>query len=400
MQSYAAKTDQQPVDVAALKAQCPRVALLTNIIPPYLVPVFSALSHQVASLRILLSAAMESDRPWLAEWRGLDVVVQKSWKLSIRQKYPQGFAADVERHLPYDTLRQLIDYRPDVVISAQLGFRTIQSVVYRCRFKSSRLVIWVDASEHTEKRVGPALTIARRRLLRYADAVLAIGTSGKRYLESLGVSPDRLVEVPYVVDLPSFSECRVPHNSIVLRRLLYVGQLIDRKGMLPFVSALIDWCARNRSKNCELWIVGDGPRRREFTQIPVPGNLSLKLFGNVPYKSVPEFYAQATITVLPSLADTWGLVVNESLAAGVPVLGSLYSQAIEMLIQEGKNGWTYWPDNPDDTQRALDRALNVTARDLDRMRVRARESVRHLTPEYAASRFARAIEKAKSAAER
>ena len=50
------------------------------------------------------------------------------------------------------------------------------------------------------------------------------------------------------------------------------------------------------------------------------------------------------VLVFPTLADEWGLVVNEALAAGVPVLGSLYSQAVEELVRDGENGWTFRPD--------------------------------------------------------
>ena len=396
MQLCIAKANKQCMETATSKLRSSRVALLTNILPPYLLPVFTALARQVGSLRILLSAAMESDRPWPAQWERLDVVVQKSWKLTLRQKHPQGFSAQTERHFPYDTLRRLIAYRPNVVVSSQLGFRTVLSIIYSRLFAMSRLVIWVDASEHTEERIGSALTVVRRRLLRRADAVLIVGSSGRRYLEKLGVPRERLVELPYVTDYSSFSANPVLSKSIPLRRLLYVGQLIDRKGLVPFLRQLVDWCTRNPSKACELWIVGEGPRKNEIAQTDVPASLSLKFFGNISYNSLPAVYAQASITVLPTLADTWGLVVNESLASGVPVLGSLYSQAVEMLVREDKNGWTYRPDLPGDAQRALDHALNITAEDLDRMRVIARESVRHLTPEYAASRFIRAIEQAQS----
>lgn len=395
MQSQFTGTIERYTEPTVSKAQ-PRVALLTNILPPYLLPVFTALARQVGSLRILLSAATENERPWSADWNGLDVSIQKSWKLNVRQKHPQGFTAIRERHIPYDTLPRLIAYEPNIVISAQLGFRTVQSIVYRRTNRKSRLIIWVDASEHTEKRIGLAVTIARRQLLRNADAVLVIGRSGGRYLEKLGVSRKRIVEVPYVTDFGPSTGRRAPVNPVPLRRLLYVGRLIDGKGVLPFVRELVLWCMRNTAKSCELWIVGDGARRNEIAQMNIPANLSLTLFGNVPYKSLPNVYAQATVTVLPTLADTWGLVVNESLACGVPVLGSLYSQAVEMLVQHGTNGWTYWPDASESTQRALDQALNVSAEELDRMRVSARESVKNLTPQYAASCFARAIEQAQA----
>ena len=377
-----------------------RVALLTNMLPPYLVPVCSELSGRLGGLRVFLSTAMEGDRPWRPRWDGVDVAIQKSVRLRARQKYPQGFTAEIERHLPYDTLQQLVKYSPDTVVSAQLGLRTIQAILYRRLWTRSRLVIWVDASEHTERRVGRVLNAVRRILLRHADAVLAVGESGRRYLEQLGVAPDRIIEVPYVVESSPFHSCKLQREKAEMYRLLYVGQFIDRKGVLPFIRQLSAWAEVHNERRCELWLVGDGPRRADIAKAATPPNLALRLFGNVSYESLPKFYAQAGVTVLPTLADTWGLVVNESLAAGVPVLGSLYSQAAECLIQDGANGWSYRPDLEGSTQSALDRVMNTSSEELARMRIHARESVSSLTPQYAATRFLRAIIKAGSHAPR
>jgi len=387
-QVHATSEIEIQIDMASLQE---RVALLTNILPPYLLPVMSELARKIGALRIFLSAPMERDRPWNPNWGELDVRLQKSVRLNVRQKYPQGFAARVELHLPYDTFTQLLRYRPEVVISAQLGFRTLQSVLYRSLFRRSRLVIWVDASEHTEKRVGRLLTILRRTLLRCADAVLVVGKSGRRYLRGLGVSSTRIVEVPYVADTRLFLASGLQRSAMETRRLLYVGQLIARKGILQFLQQLIAWSECHASQTCELWLVGDGPLRPQLEALHTPSNLQVKFFANVPYDHLPGLYAHAGICVLPTLADTWGLVVNEALAAGLPVIGSIYSQAVEELIEHGKNGWKYSPDSPGAAQRVLDQALNSTDSRLAAMRACAYESANHLTPQYAASCFLRAI---------
>ena len=70
-----------------------RVALLTNIIPPYLLPVFTQLSQHLGGLRIFLSVPMESNRAWPAQWGSLDVTLQKSFRRVVRQTHPQGFTA-------------------------------------------------------------------------------------------------------------------------------------------------------------------------------------------------------------------------------------------------------------------------------------------------------------------
>ncbi len=376
------------------------VVLLTNIIPPYLLPVFARLADRLRSFRIFLSVPMESDRAWPTEWGCLDVTVQRSFRRVVRQTHPQGFSAQVERHFPYDTLPLLLAAQPEIVISTQLGFRTMQSVLHRTIRRRSRLVIWVDASEHTEKRIGVLLTFLRRVLLRRADAIMAVGRSGKRYVEKLRISGARIVEVPFVTDMAPFQACSLARYAGAERRLLYVGQLIERKGVVAFLQGLIAWAREHSQCDCECWFVGDGPLRGRLEKIECPRNLSRKFLGNVPYGSLPNLYSQAGICVLPTLADTWALVVNEALAAGTPVLGSLYSQAVEQLVRDGENGWTYYPDNTRATECVLNRALSTSGGELARMRHEARASVAHLTPEYAADCILEAIDRARSGARR
>src|SRR5207249_4625429 len=102
------------------------------------------------------------------------------------------------------------------------------------------------------------------------------------------------------------------------------------------------------------------------------------------------------ILAFPTLADEWGIVVNEALASGLPVLGRVYSQAVEELVRDGKNGWTFRPDRSDELFAALDRALTAPKTRLDEMRAEARRSVEHLTAEFVGQRIVDAIRLARA----
>jgi len=85
------------------------------------------------------------------------------------------------------------------------------------------------------------------------------------------------------------------------------------------------------------------------------------------------------------------LVVNEAMAAGLPVLGSIYSQAVEELVQDGENGWVFDPLTKASTLAALDRVFATPPEHLAAMRDAARRRVMALTPAAAAERIVRAI---------
>lgn len=369
-----------------------KVCLLTNIIPPYYRPVFEHLRELVGNLKILVSAPMEPNRNWNTEWGDLPVTVQKCWIYTTRWRHEQGFSDKMWRHIPYDTLPSLLQERPDVVISIQLGFRTLQAALYRKLFPKSRLIIWTGLSEHTEKGLPLWRILQRKALLRAADAVLVNGTSGRKYLQALGVPRERIFPEPYCAEISSNLALPLERQPNVARRFLCVGQLTTRKGLQPFLNVLSEWLKEHSLERCEFWIAGDGPLRGELEKFPAPAQLRLRFLGSVPYEKLPELYAQGGIFVFPTLADEWGVVVNEALAAGLPILGSLYSQAVGELVQDGFNGWTFRPDHREEMYAALDRAMAAPEEKLDEMRLAGRECVRSLTPAYGAECFLDAIE--------
>ena len=370
-----------------------RVVLLTNLIAPYTLPVWRELSRSVGSVHFLFSTAMHADRGWVPNCDGLNVRIQRSLSTIMRRQQAAGFTDDVPVDFPYDTLLWLRRLQPDVVISAQLGFRTLQAVFHRlCINRKSRLVIWADLSEHTERGIGRFRTAIRRFLLHAADAVLVNGSSGARYVGQLGVSSKRIIQAPYTTDMTSFESIPLTRELSAVRRFLYVGQLIPRKGLETFLNSLSRWVATHPKQSCEIWFVGDGPLRNSLEQFPLPPSISRKFFGKVPYTELSKYFAEAGVLVLPTLEDTWALVVNEALASGLPVLGSLYSQAVNELVRDNVNGWIFRPDNPESAQDALSRVFATSSERLYQMRGQARKSITHLTPAFVASRFVQAIQ--------
>jgi hypothetical protein len=368
-----------------------RVALLTNFIPPYRLPLYRALAQRVSDLCVVISTSMEANRQWAVQWDDLAVQVQRTLTLRRTWRHPQGFAEPLSMHLPYDTLPLLRRYRPDVIISGELGLRTLQAMLYRRLHPSSRIIIWGTLSEHTEQNRGRLRLALRRWLLRQADAVVVNGQSGVRYIQRFAVPRERIFIVPYTTDiapLVALPTTRMPEQAY---RLLAVGQLIERKGLATLLAALARYAQQHPERSVACWLAGDGPLRGSLEQTALPPNVQLTFLGNVPYALLPQVYAQAGLLVFPTMADEWGLVVNEAMAAGVPVLGSRYSQAVEELVTEDETGWTFRPDHPDELDAALERALAMAPERLNAMRQAARARIRPLTPEAGADSFMQAV---------
>ena len=369
-----------------------RVVLLTNFIPPYRVPLLRVLEQRLGGLYIVVSTTMEENRSWEVNTSGLSVIQQRTLSFRIRHRYRPGVSEKGYLHIPYDTMAWLCRLRPKVILTGEMGARTVQALLYRKLFdRKAFVIVHADVAESTERARGRTRSFIRRWIIKEADGIFVNGASGKRYIRSLGGLEAKIFAIPYTTEISSFADVRRSPPRTAPERLLYVGQLIGRKGLNPFAEVLLRW-ARHHPYRRVLWtLVGEGPLREELGRMQTPTNLRLSFTGFVPYEQLPQVYAMADLFVFPTFADTWGVVVNEALASGLPVLGSLYSQAVEELIQDGANGWTFHPDDRQGMYTALDRALSTPPDKLHEMQEVARRRGLALTPDAVAEKIIEAI---------
>ena len=382
-QALSSSISETGVDAASPASEI-RLIFLTNMVAPYWKPVFACLADRFRQFRVLVSTPMEANRSWDVDWDGRDVVVQQTITLKRRWRHPAGFSERAYIHFPVDTLRQLIAFNPDVIVSSEMGFRTFLALVYRSLWRKSKLIVWADVGESTEQGRGWPRVALRRLIRTKADIYVVPGKSGARYLERIGVEPQKIAVIPYVTDVRRFGRGIVARSEQSARRLLYVGQLIERKGLAHFIAALSKWASANPDRVVEFELCGDGPLRGDLERLPAASNLRLTFRGSLRYEDVAGVYAKAGIFVLPTLADCWGIAVNEAMASGLPVLGSSNSQAVSELVEPSRGGWVFRPDDSRDVDRAIDECMSMPLEGLDAMRVHARKAAMRLDPDYVA----------------
>jgi len=146
-----------------------RVLYLVNFLAPDLLAVCRRWKELLGNLVILVSVPMEGNRNWRPDHEGLNVVTQRTWTITKSGKHPSGYSDVNFIHIPLDTYQQIQRIRPDVIVSAELGVRSLIASLYRRLNSRSRLVITVSTSAHIEQsREGgtakiPAKAIAEER---------------------------------------------------------------------------------------------------------------------------------------------------------------------------------------------------------------------------------------------
>lgn len=199
------------------------------------------------------------------------------------------------------------------------------------------------------------------------SAFASIGTLNREFYRKQGVPDDQLFNAPYSVDndyfqsraaaLPSTSDLREseglpPETPVVL----FVGKLIERKrpGVLleAFVSATTDGEAT-------LLFVGDGAQRDALASMIETRNRDddIHLMGFKNQSELPRYYKLADLFVLPSAQENWGLVVNEAMNFGLPIITSNAVGAAADLVDE-QNGGTVPVDNVDALRTVLTQLID------------------------------------------
>lgn len=357
-----------------------RIAFMDSHLFEYRLPFLKALRKHVDVLRVFVPG-VGFDLP-LSDLQasGLDVKWIRSIRLSSAPRAPFGWNDLVPVDLPLNVLYALQRFNPDVVISGEMGLRTLQAAVFRRCHPDCRLVVWARLSRHSERARSSTRIMIRRELVRRADAIITNGFSGREYLMELGASPSRV----HVVNQASQIDARLPSKSKGgPLRLLCVSRLIERKGLHLLLPALAGY----EKASWTLTVAGDGPEQERLRAYASQHHLPVEFVGFVPRAGLDELFANHDVFVFPSLNDEWGLVVGEALRAGLPVLGSVYSEAVCELIEDGVTGWVLRPDESDSIRIALDRVFSAAPTELSHAGEIARRSVQQLTPEVMANHF-------------
>jgi glycosyltransferase involved in cell wall biosynthesis len=386
-----------------------RVALLTNILTPYRLPVYRDLAATPGwQLRVLLCAA--DDPSWQRAFEGayeegraaLDVEIVAGMSFRRRVGAHRVQAADqwATLHVPWGVLGALRRFAPDVVVTSELGPRTAFAAAYAA-ISGVPLVIWSYHARSAAASVGPLRRALRRALLARADAVVGMGVQAREVLRGLGVPPAHLFDAPNAHDADGW-EARFASLDVTAERMalrasigareqiaLVAGRLEESKGVLPLLDA---WRALPESARADwtLLFVGDGPLANavEQAQRACSAGAIARLPALRP-DSLAGIYAASDLLVFPSLADPWGLVVNEAMACGLPVLCSRLAGCADDLIAPGQTGWLCDPTDPVALRDALAHALADPAR--AQIGARARDAAKRFGPATLAGGLRRAI---------
>jgi FkbM family methyltransferase len=213
----------------------------------------------------------------------------------------------------------------------------------------------------------PAPGLLRRLLVSTALTGLfrlffTTGSLGRRYLESCGVAPARIVRFPYAVDVEHFRAGSALSPQQRRRERAALGLPPDARVILALTKfsgreapwdLLKAFCSSARGDE-RLVLAGDGSERAALEDFAARSGAGRVLLpGYVPYPRLPALYGASDLFVHPAKEERWGVSVAEAMAAGLPVVASTRVGAAYDLVRPGENGRLYRAGDEADLAAAL-----------------------------------------------
>ncbi len=381
-----------------------KVAILHPILAPYRIPLFEGLaSDPHLDIKVFLDLHSNPNRPFWGSTEGLSfkseivkaVKVYLPWRVKRKElEYSEGNYSLLPLRLPF----YLNKFCPDIIISTELGIRTWIALGY-AKLMRKKILIWSDEYLIGLSKYANFRPLIRKVLVKMVNGFCSCGIENKKYLQFLGASSERIFNTSIAIENSFFSENATRESRKKVREDLQlngtvffnIGQIIGRKGidrLLKVWATLPDEVL----KNSTLLIVGGGEDKEKVMKL----SKSLKLSNVVfvppkPWAELPSYYAAGDIFIFPTLEDAWGLVVNEAMACGKPILCSKYAGCCPELIKEGENGYSFDPLNKETARAAIINMCEKEKHEIERMGQGSKEIVSEFTNERMIDRFKKVI---------
>lgn len=286
-------------------------------------------------------------------------------------------------------------FRPDVLMLtgyydlAQLG------LLLWAKARGIRVVMQIESTV-ADQRQGGWKEVFKRWILRKCDGFFCFGTQSAGYLTQLGVPASKILLRKSAVDnhaLRAAYQQALPHRTqeqqtlgVQTHNFVFVGRLIAFKNLPILLSAFAE--ARKQSPNAHTWgivLLGNGAESDQLQQQARQLGIDsvVTFLPGRPWYRVPNVLAISDVLVLPSRSEPWGLVVNEALACGMPVIVSDRCGCAIDLVQPGQNGFVFDPEQPEQLTERLLRFMNNEV-NIPAMQTAALQSIRAYSPEAVA----------------
>lgn len=327
------------------------ICCLEPVLAPYSIPRFRALQalRPDCSIRVMALGATERMREWKVRKQDLG--------FDYLEAVPGETVENIEPRLLAARVRQwLDDCDPQAVVITGYYYPAMRAAAQWARRHGRASVYMGDSQRVDRPRIAIREWLKGWWVRRHYDSAFVAGERAADYLAGMGFPRERIWTGYDVVDNRSFYEaaeaarfdadCLRMTLEVPERYFLFVGRFAPEKNVLRLLEAYGRYRQEAGSSAWGLVLVGSGPQEAQLREA-AQSMRDVVFAGFQQSDGVRAYFGLASCLVLPSLSEPWGLVVNEAMAAGLPVLVSYRCGCVPELVRPGLNGYVCDPFDVD-----------------------------------------------------
>jgi len=317
------------------------IGILTNIPTPYRKTMWEKYSEiKNTQFDVYYCKSIERDRKW-----------EISRAKGVNEYFLKGITFGISNHLNFGVIFLARKY--NLWLIGGYSMLSSQLLIIACKIFKIPYVIMFDGISPLKihKKENKFKFTYKKFLVKRCKAFLGNGKVGKLYGEKLGIPEKKIFNQYLTVDIDYFFKylpqredidintrkiLKIPINSFVI---LYVGRLVKHKGIQDLIFSYKKLLKEEEKPNrIYIVIIGHGKYENELKKIS-HGMRNIIFVGNVNYLHIYKYYFSSDVFILPTYNDPWGLVINEAMACGLPIVTTRNSGASLDLVKG--NGYIY-----------------------------------------------------------
>jgi glycosyltransferase involved in cell wall biosynthesis len=369
-----------------------RLVILTEIIAPYRIPVFNALAaREEIDLHVIFLSKTDTS---MRQWRVYEDEIQFSYEVLPSWRKRLG---KYNLLLNTNLATALRTAAPDVFICGGYNYFAAWQAMNWAKRNGVQFLLWCESTALDSRNELFAVEWLKKEFARNCDGFVVPGKSARQYVQQFAGTEQQIFVAPNAVDIDLFASRHEKVRSradrvrgelaLPPRYFLFVGRLVRAKGVVDLIEAYGAVSPGLRAQ-LSLVIAGEGPMRAQLESLArdiYPGYVHFA--GFVQRDDLANYYALAECLVMPTHSDPWGLVVNEAMACGLPLICSNVAGCAADLVRG--NGILIEPSH----LGQLAEAMMAMASDSRMRHSMSRESaklIREYSPDACAAGLARA----------
>jgi glycosyltransferase involved in cell wall biosynthesis len=269
--------------------------------------------------------------------------------------------------LPITLGFQLVKKKYDVIISKGIGTAATYISFLVSKILRKPFILWDETWYYPPTLARTIVMPLFQRIAKGADAIIVPGSKAQEFFISLNVNRNRLFIAPnacekQVVNLQNLATQKKMLKLENQRVVLYFGRLIKRKGCQFLLKAFAQ--LQNEFNDATLIIAGDGPYKNALKDLcKILKVTNVHFLGYVKEEDKAAIHSLAQVLIVPSIrtpmtAEIWGIVLNEAMSLGKPVIATDAVGAAYDLIEEGINGFIIKERDVPSLYRAISKILS------------------------------------------